>query len=173
MEILKTIRDKDLGLNFLDPEVYTERKAARAIVFDENNNIALLHATKKDYYKLPGGGFEGDEDMIQAVRREVMEEIGCEIDNIQELGIIEEYKNHISTHQLSYCFIATLKGEKGTPQLTEKESNEGFETIWLSIDEAIKILEIERSVEQYDGKFINTRDLFLLNKAKDFLFLKA
>src|SRR3990167_2065115 len=103
MKILKTIRDKDLGLDFQNPSVYErEREAARAIVFDKDNNIALLHATNKSYHKLPGGGVEKGEDIIQALKREVLEEIGCEIDSIKELGIIEEYRNKFSLHQLSY-----------------------------------------------------------------------
>ena len=166
MKILKTIRDKDFGLDFPDPEVYTERKAARAIVFDQNNTIAMLYSINKNYHKIPGGGVENGEDIIQALRREMIEEIGCEIDNIKELGIIEEYKNQSSVHQISYYFTANLKGEKGKPQLTEKESDEGFQTVWLSIDGVIKILEIEKDVEHYDGKFVTTRDLFILNEVK-------
>jgi len=167
VKILKTIRDKDLGLPFEDPEAYKqERKAARAIVFDKDNNVALLHATNKSYHKLPGGGVEKGEDIIEALNREAMEEIGCEIDNIKELGIVEEYRNKFSLHQLSYCFIANLKGEKGTPHLEADEIEDGFETVWLNIDEAIKIIENEKDLEHYEGNFITMRDLILLREAK-------
>ncbi len=166
MEILKTIRDKDLGLNFAEPSIHRERKASRAIVFDKDNNLALLHAKNKSYHKLPGGGIEDGEDIIQALRREAMEEIGCEIDNIKELGIVEEYRNQFSLHQLSYCFIANLKGEKGTPHLEADELADGFETVWLNIDEAIKTIENEKDLEHYDGRFITRRDLIFLKQAK-------
>lgn len=167
MKILKTIRDKDLGLDFQNPSVYErEREAARAIVFDKDNNIALLHATNKSYHKLPGGGVEKGEDIIQALKREAIEEIGCEIDNIKELGIIEEYRNKFSLHQLSYCFTANLKGEKGTPQLEADELEDGFETVWLNIDDAIKTIENEKDLEHYDGRFITRRDLIFLREVK-------
>lgn len=163
MKILKTIRDKDLNLNFEDQAVYKqERKAARAIVFDKDKNVALLHATNKSYHKLPGGGIEEGEEIIEALKREAMEEIGCEIENIKELGIVEEYRNQYSLHQLSYCFIADLKGEKGIPDLEEDEIADGFETVWMSINDAIKILEGETELEDYEGRFINMRDLLLL-----------
>ena len=55
MDILKTIKDEDIGSNTQAPEVYKERKASRAIVFDTDKNVALLHASKKSYHKLPGG----------------------------------------------------------------------------------------------------------------------
>ena len=166
MKILKTIKDEDLGLDFKDPSVYRERKASRAIVFDKDNNIAMLHATNKNYHKLPGGGVEKGEDIIKALRREMLEEIGCEINDIKELGIIEEYRNQFSLHQLSYCFIANLDGEKGTPHLEEDEKADGFETVWLNIDTAIKISEGEVNRGHYEGTFITTRDLCFLKEAK-------
>ena len=169
MQILKTIRDKDLELDFTEPSVYRERKASRALVFDKDNNIALLKAKNKSYHKLPGGGIEDGEDIIQALRREAMEEIGCEIDNIKELGIVEEYRNQFSLHQLSYCFIANLKGEKGTPNLEADEIEDGFETVWLNIDDAIKTIENEKDLEHYEGRFITRRDLILLKEAKKFI----
>ena len=59
MKLLKTIHTKDL---FDDALVYTGkyklRKAGRAIIFDDENNIALLNVSKKNYHKLPGGGVE-------------------------------------------------------------------------------------------------------------------
>ena len=58
MKILKTIRDKDFGLDIPNPETYKERRAVRAIVFDKNNNIALIHASNNSYHTLHGGGIE-------------------------------------------------------------------------------------------------------------------
>lgn len=164
--MLKTIRDKDFGLDIPDVEVYQERRAARAVVFNKDGKVALLHATKKQYHKLPGGGIEDNEDILGALNREVMEEIGSKINNIKELGIVEEYRNKILIHQLSYCFIANLDGLEGTPNLTEKEIRDGFQTVWLNIDEALKILNSEDTEGRYDGKFINTRDTFLLQEAQ-------
>jgi 8-oxo-dGTP diphosphatase len=166
MILLKTIRDSDLSLDNPAPATYEERKASRAIVFDKDNNIALLHATKKHFHKLPGGGVDEGEGLIEALKREAMEEIGCSIDNIKELAIIEEYRNRIGLHQMSYCYTADLLGEKGTPKLEPDEIADGFETVWLSLDEAIKTIESETNIDDYEGKFIQVRDLILLREAK-------
>jgi 8-oxo-dGTP diphosphatase len=166
MKLLKTIRDKDFGFDTPAPTVYRERTAARAIVFDKDNNIALLHATRDNYHKLPGGGIEGGEDIMDALKREVMEEIGCEIANIKELGIIEEYRNQDSLHQLSHCFIAELSGEKGKPKLTQSEIDEGFEPVWLLIEDAIKIINNENIKKFYRAQFMVTRDLAFLKEAE-------
>ena len=93
MKTLKTIYDTDVGYNNPEPKEYKLRNAARAVIFDTDKKVALLHATKKSYHKLPGGGIEDGEDMQAALKRELLEEIGCEANNLRDLGIIEEYRN--------------------------------------------------------------------------------
>jgi ADP-ribose pyrophosphatase YjhB (NUDIX family) len=165
MKNLRVIRDSDIGSNSPEAKLYRERRAARALVFDREGNIALLHATNKSYHKLPGGGIETEEDVVQALKRECLEEIGCNIENIKELGLIEEFRNDFNLHQISYCYTADLDGEKGQNQLEEDEVADGFEPVWMNPDEAIKTLESERtSIENYEGKFICLRDLTFLKE---------
>lgn len=166
MKNLLIIRDADLGIGIQSSIPRQERRAGRAVIFDKNGNVALLHVTKKNFHKLPGGGIEEGEDIENALRREVLEEIGCEIANLRELGIIEEYRGKFELHQISYCFLADLAGEKGRPQLTEDEIADGFETVWLNIDVAIQQLENEVHVEDYEGKFIQLRDITFLKAAR-------
>lgn len=165
MKYLKTIKDEDLGLHNPAPTVYEDRIASRAIVFDQEGNIVLLHVTKKKYHKLPGGGVEKGEDVVSALKREVLEEAGCSIKNIRELGSIEEYRNKFKLHQISHCFLADVAGEKGTPRLEEGEKADGFEPVWMSLENAIQTLEGEAGVEDYQGKFIQMRDLAFLQEA--------
>src|SRR3989338_342037 len=165
MDTFKVIRDKDLGLDTPEPSTWGERKTGRAIIFDDAKNVALLHVTKKHYHKLPGGGVEEGEDVNEALRREALEEIGCDITNIQELGVIEEYRAKFSKHQTSHCFIANVDGEKKNPDFTPEELENVFEITWLSLEDAIKTLESEVGVEDYEGKFINIRELTFLKEA--------
>jgi ADP-ribose pyrophosphatase YjhB (NUDIX family) len=165
MRLILTIRDIDTGASFPDPAIYKERSASRAVVFDGDHKIALLHATNKHYHKLPGGGIEAGENIETALHRELSEEIGCSVQNIRELGIIEEYRNKFSLHQISYCFLADLAGEKGTPHLEEDEIADGFEPVWMDLEAAIKTLESETSIEDYEGRFIQMRDLAFLKEA--------
>lgn len=51
------------------PDKYQIRKAARAIVRNQNNEIAILAVTTENYHKLPGGGVENGEDMLMALER--------------------------------------------------------------------------------------------------------
>ncbi len=165
MKLLRTIRDGDVGSDIPDSVPTQERRASRAVVFDADGNVALLHATKKNFHKLPGGGIEQGEDIETALRRELMEEIGCSVKNLQELGSVEEYRNGRGLHQISYCFLANVHREKGAPHPEENEIAAGFEPVWMGLEDAIKILESEAPVEDYGGKFMQLRDVTLLKEA--------
>ena len=143
---------------------YRKREAARAIVSDDEDRVALLHATKNGYYKLPGGGVEAGEDKIEALKRECLEEIGCNVDITEELGSIIEYRGQKKLKQTSYCYIAKLVGEKGTVNLTESEIEEGFQTVWLTLPEAIRALENSKPTI-YEGPYMVSRDLAFLKAA--------
>ena len=167
MDVLKTIQDRDLELDFTSTGPTKERRAARAVIFDANRNVVLLHVSKKNFHKLPGGGMEEGEGIVEALRREIREEVGCEITHIKELGIVEEFRNKFNVHQLSYCFYADVIGDIGEPAFEQDEIDDGFEPVWLTLDAALDILEKERDVEDYEGKFIHVRDLLLLKEARN------
>ena len=165
MNILKIIRDTDFGLDYPAPKIYKERQASRAIVFDENKYIALLYVTKKHYHKLPGGGIEKGEKISAALKRELLEEIGCSVKDVRELGAIEEYRNKLEFHQISYCFLANLVGDKGVPHFEEDEITDGFQVVWMDMRDAIKTLESEINVKDYREQFIRLRDFIFLKEA--------
>ena len=166
MKLVKTIQFKDLRPE--DIEKFKVRRAARAVVFDSNKNIGILYVGKNNYHKLPGGGLEGDESIEEALRRECLEEIGCNIEPFGELGEVIEYRDKWSLEQHSYCYLANLVGEKGKPDFTQKEIDNGFEIKWVSLEEAIKLLESDKP-EGYEGGFIQIRDSSFLKEAKNFL----
>lgn len=147
-----------------EAENFKSRESARAIVLDSDNHVAMLHATKTFYYKLPGGGIELGETNEIALRRECKEEIGCDVEIVKELGSTLEYRKKYKLKQISYCYIAKVKGEKGTPKLEEDEEAEGFKTVWLPIEEALqKVIESKPTI--YEGQYMNTRDIALLKQA--------
>lgn len=165
MDLLLSISDLDVGFDTPIPTAHKERRAARGVVFDHEGKIALLHATKNGYHKLPGGGIEGEEDPISAFKRETLEEIGCAITDIRPLGMIEEYRNKFELHQISDCYAAQLEGEKGVPHLEPDEIAEGFETVWVELPDALQILNAETTNQLYESRFIVARDIAILKAA--------
>jgi 8-oxo-dGTP diphosphatase len=153
----------------LDPKDFRERNAARAVVLDGENRVALLHATTYNYHKLPGGGVEDGEDMALALQRELVEEIGCEADVVADVGEIIEYRDEWGLRQTSHCYLARQKGVKRPPSFTQSEIDEGFEIVWAhDIAAAISLLEQDLP-QNYDGLFIQRRDLTLLRAAQALL----
>mgnify|MGYP003392520389 CR=1 FL=1 len=167
MQILKTISDKDLGLDFKTPDSYKARTAVRIALF-HNDKIALLHSKKYDFHKLGGGGVENGEDLIVALKRESLEELGCNIKDIKEFGIIEEYRNDSTVHQMSNYFIASLDGEVGKNNLQGYEIDHDYEVVWFTVNEALSILEKEfthyKESGSLSGKFTLYRDIFVLKE---------
>ncbi|HIP33973.1 MAG TPA: NUDIX domain-containing protein [Bacteroidia bacterium] len=106
---------------------YKVRNTVRAVIFDNENNIALMNVSKDNFHKLPGGGIDEGETKIEALKRECLEEAGVDIEIISELGLISEIKKTSKTIQNSYCYTAKVIGEKGEPDFTEKEKAKGFE----------------------------------------------
>ncbi len=148
---------------------YPVREAARAVVVDEDGRIALLHVSKFNYYKLPGGGLEGSEDRILALQRECKEEVGANIDVMGEIGSIVEYRKSFHLKQISYCYVAKLKGTKGTPTFTQEEIKEGFKEIWVPYEDAHRLM-AETTTADFEGSaYIVPRDTIFLEKAKEYL----
>ncbi|MFM2424015.1 MAG: hypothetical protein RLZZ70_404 [Candidatus Parcubacteria bacterium] len=160
---------KKLGIvnprNVTEDEVlaYKLREAVRAIVFDADKKVALLKVSRDSYFKLPGGGVEEGEDFETALKRECLEEIGCEIMNVSPLGYTEEYWKEDTEKQISYCYLAELNGQKGIPDLTQSEKDRGFETVWMTVGEAITILESCKPT-QWEGDYIPQRELIFMRE---------
>ncbi len=166
MELIKEIYEKDLKLNDENLNIaYRIRKASRSIVFNDSGKIAILYVSKNNYHKLPGGGIEPGEDIKKALKREVMEEVGVNIDVLGEIGTIIEYRNKFEQLQISYCYFSKVKGDIKKPSFTEEEKNNGFILKWVDLDEALSLLEKD-TPDNYVGKFIQYRDLLFLKNAK-------
>lgn len=168
MQTLATITQQDIdpSSSIVDVSHFHHRKASRAILLDSKNRVYLLNVSLHGYHKLPGGGIHQDEDIVDALRRELLEEIGCKVKTVHELGVIVEFRDYEKLKQTSYCFIVQQDGEKKEPALEEDELAKGMvEARADSIDVAISILQTDRP-DGIEGKFIQKRDLLFLQAAK-------
>ena len=172
MELIKEISDRDIGYNNENIDnTYKIRKASRAIVVNNSGQIPLLYVSKHNYHKLPGGGIEAGEDINIALNREMMEEVGVNINVLGEVGTIIEYRDKYTQLQISYCFHGVVKGDIKETSFTDEEINNGFQLKWIALEEAVSILENDIP-DDYVGKFIQSRDLLFLKKAYDILKVK-
>ena len=157
------------------PFEYTshDRLIARAIVFDDKGNFYFVRADRDDDFgkcvviETSGGGVEEGENPDDAIKRELREELGAEVEVITKIGIVSDYYNLIHRHNINnyyLCRVISL-GEK---QLTEDEANRfHLSTLILPYDEALK--EYERCLSSPLGRLIGNREVHILKKAKEII----
>ena len=100
---------------------------------------------KRGEYKIPGGGMDEGETIVEALKREVQEETGLVIipETMQELGEITEIRRDIFEGRLKYIahsmhYACEVKEEMVETSLTESEKEKGFQLAWADIDTIIE-----------------------------------
>lgn len=169
MKFLKLINPE--GVAEKDVSKYDKKESVMAVVFDKDNKIAILNVTNKGYYKLPGGGIEYGEKILEALDRECLEEIGCHIKIIKEVGKIVEYRKSKYTKQTTYCYLAKVKGGKGIPNFTESEEEKGFDVEWMDYD--IALFKFKKTAKKLskEKSYIISRDISFLEEAQKLILL--
>ena len=123
-----------IGQNYSGSYKYT-RYASRGIIMKEGK-ILLSYEVKKDFWMLPGGGREENENDSECVIREVREETGyITVVKKKTVELIEYYQD---MRYVSCYFLCDIVGETA-PQLTKGEIEEGLERRWISLEEALDI----------------------------------
>ncbi|MBP9837017.1 MAG: NUDIX domain-containing protein [Candidatus Pacebacteria bacterium] len=165
MKILAEISEASLGKG--EPEIlgsdYELRKSARAILRDKNGNINLQHIKRDSFHKLPGGGLETGESIEEALRREIVEEAGCDCIVGDLIGVVIEYRNKYNLIQISYAYVADMVGEIGEPQFEQAEIDEQLTNYWMSPKEALEKMKSDKP-EKYEGDFILKREISFLEE---------
>lgn len=172
MKSLATHKQIDIFPNQADnwDEVsFEDRPTGKAVVFDNEDKVALVGTKVNSFYQLPGGGIDQGESIESGIIRECLEEIGCNVNLEHEVGQIDDYRNRDKKHCINHCYTARLVGEKGELTLTEDEAKNGLHVVWVPLDEAVDILgkEVEQ-VKRGEVTFYNTA----FNILRDYKFLK-
>ena len=168
-ELYFEYQDTEWPLEFISHD----RRIARGIVYDDNGNFYFMRATRDDLFgkathiETPGGGVEEGEDLEEAVRRELSEELGVEVEIICKLGLVSDYYNVIHRHNLTNYYLCRVVsfGEK---HMTEDEiSVFHLSTIQMTYDEAVSAY--EKYAESAIGRLIARRELPMLKRAKEII----
>lgn len=166
MKLLATIKSLDVNpkaksLNYV---TFTPRNAARVVLFDDKK-VALIHVSAHDYYMLPGGGID-DDDTETGLRREIQEELGCEIEILDEVGRTDLYFDRWTTLQTDYCYVARAISSGLDLARTDFEEFEGHKVVWADdIGQAIELIK-KADPKEDDGRIVRARDLLFLETVK-------
>lgn len=130
--------------------------SVRGIV-NYNDKIVLIHRIKTkddgtvmDYYVTPGGKIEENESHDEALRREIKEELGIEIE-IKNLCLELDDRDYNDSFQ--YFYNCNYKaGELGTgdgPEFTDKENYKGvFEIVLVDKKEISKLNLVPEKIKE-------------------------
>lgn len=154
MELICKITDEDIGEKIIDMENPKLRLGARGIVIREDGKIAVFNKSNKNEYKLPGGG---------------LEETGCEVEIIENLGTTEEYKSLNNFKQISYVYVGKVLKDTKQLSVTKKEKDEGAKLLWENPEKALELitecfdkLVASKYASIYSTKFVVLRDRRIL-----------
>lgn len=145
MKLLK-IFDKRSKMLGHQPIIY--RDAVRAIIL-RKGKILLVFSEESKEFKFPGGGVGDLEGREGALRREVMEEVGKEINSINEsLGYVDQIYNDIYDERKyfflrSYYYFCEVSDSNFDQNLDVYEQNLKFTPKWVTVDEAIELNQIK------------------------------
>ena len=150
----------DSGITKEDNLDVPHRTACRGIV-KKDNLYLVTRLQKHDIYMFPGGGIEANETEEETCKREVLEETGIVVNVIKQTVRINEY--FIDSKWTNVYFICEFVEDKGTPSLTEEEQDLGLETVWLTQEELLDILENNLSKHSHGPNIHNREFLGLIN----------
>lgn len=91
-----------------------------AFIVNEKNELLLQlrnKAPEKEYWSIPGGRVELFETFEQAVKREVKEETGVDVEVVRLLGICDHIIENEERHWVSPSYLCKIV--KGEPQIME------------------------------------------------------
>ena len=169
MELKLELKDIEWPLEYIDHD----RNIARAIVVDNYGYYYFVRAFRDDDFgkatliETAGGGVENGEELNTAIKRELKEELGVDVDITCRLGVVSDYYNLIHRHNINNYFLCKVKSF-GDKKLTKEEMDDfHLSTLRLSYEEACK--EYEYRSNSKLGKLISNRELPILYRAKEIL----
>ncbi len=168
-EIRLSLRDEEW------PYTYTnhDRNIVRGIVYDDEGYFYFIRADRDDDFgrakviETAGGGVEGGEELSIAIKRELLEELGAEVEVICKIGVVDDYYNLIHRHNINNYYLCRVLSF-GERHLTEDEIKKWhLSTLKLRFDEAVA--EYESNRDSMLGRIITNRELPILMRAKEIL----
>lgn len=128
--------------NYNENGTVGKRPSARGIII-KNNKLAMVYSKRYDYYKFPGGGIDKNETNIDALIREVKEEVGLQVikESVKEYGLfLRKDKGKVEDIfiQENYYYLCDVTDNNIGQKLDDYEEFEEFTLKWVSANEAIE-----------------------------------
>jgi len=115
--------------------------AVGALIYDEEEKKILLIRRASDpgkgKFSIPGGVVELGENLINAVKREVMEEVNIDCEVLGVINIVNvverDDEGRVKWHYVIIDFLAKPKSKVVKPE------TDALDAIWVSLDDAFQL----------------------------------
>ncbi|MCC8192565.1 MAG: NUDIX hydrolase [Ruminococcus sp.] len=160
------LKDEEWESDYIDHD----RQIVRAIVIDDMNYFYFVRVQRDDDFgkatliETAGGGVESGESNDDAIKRELKEELGADVEIICKLGTVSDYYNLIHRHNINNYYLCKIKSF-GNTNMTDEEVNY-FHLSTLKMKYQDAILEYEQRSDTKLGRLIARRELPILMHAK-------
>lgn len=139
------------------------RVRVAGLIEDNSGRILLVKQKKKkkDYWLLPGGGIEFGESAVEALEREIFEELNVKITEPEFLLLNESIDPKGGRHLIQLVFRAKINED--IPEISKKEKNTILEFKYFTLDE-ISNVELRPNIRTY---------LLSLNRSAKSVYVKS
>ena len=168
-EIRIELQDTQWPLTWTDHD----REIVRAIVVDDAGYYYFVRAVRDDEFgaatliETAGGGVEPGEALDEAIKRELLEELGAEVEIMATIGVVSDYYNLIHRHNINHYFLCRARSF-GCRHLTADETDK-YHLSTLKLGYAEAVAEYESRACTRLGRLIANRELPILKRAKALL----
>ncbi len=118
-----------------------KRISARGVLI-KDGKILMMFTQRYNDYTFPGGGVDSEEDILDGLKRELLEETGAlDVEILKELGYIEDMrpyykKEYDYIHEKSYFFLC-IANKFTDVKLEDYEIRNGMQHLWIKLEDAI------------------------------------
>ena len=121
----------------------------RGIIMDEDKLLLVRHGLHHNFYALPGGHLEGEENPVECIERELLEEFGVKADVGRLLYICQFADPGKSFIE----FFFEIKNGADFKNLDESkiDKNEIVEVVWVSKNDNLNILPVKLKEDLKNG----------------------
>ena len=168
-EWILNLKDNEWPLTTIDHD----RVIVRAIVIDDEENFYFVRVNRDDMFgkatliETSGGGVENGEDLETAIKRELKEELGANVDIICKIGVVSDYYNLIRRHNINNYYLCKVKSFGDKHLMKDEIEDFHLSTLKLKYEDALE--EYQKCSNTPLGRLLASREAPVLKRAKQII----